>query len=75
MEEFCSNLADEWYDEYLLNGYIEYLDWNVDDITILLFTTKAKTVYDVISAAAYREVETYPERWKPEPDYSQLEWD
>ena len=75
MEDFCSNLADEWYDEYMLNGRVEFLDWDVDDVTILLFTTKEKTVRDVIATAAYREVEARPEYFKPEPDYSSIEWD
>ena len=70
----AEGLSEDWYSEYLRDGRIDYLDWNVDDITILLFKRKAKTVREVIETEAYRVVQANPNEWMPEPDYSAIEW-
>jgi len=75
MQEATEKLAQGWYDEYLLDGRIYDLGYDVDDITILLFSRKAKTVYALIFEEASREVSTYPGDHHPEPNYEALDWD
>ena len=75
MQEATENLAQRWYDEYLLDGRIYDLGYDVDDITILLFSRKAKTVYNLIFEEAAREVSTYPGDHHPEPNFEALDWD
>ena len=68
-------LARRWYREYLIDGYIEFLDWDCTDITIMVFKSKAVSQFQVISDEAFRVVQADPEKWLPEPDYLALEWD
>ena len=68
-------LARRWYGEYLIDGRIEFLDWDVDDLTVLLFQRKASSVFEVLADEAIRAVQADPSRWMPEPDFSQYEWD
>ncbi len=75
VEDVAAALSEDWYSEYLRDGRIDYLDWNVDDITILLFQRKAKTVREVITDEAYKVVQANPHEFMPEQNYEALNWD
>ena len=71
MEERADELAAEWDKELSETGIIEWNGFDQQEILFEMSERKCESVYETLQVLALEEIESNPDAWNPEPDYSE----